>query len=98
VLTDSFEEGGYEFAMEKIAEAYILKMDTTFFTPWQVATLYTRANNVEKALEWLDKSYDAHDPNMPYIACDPIFDPIEDHPRFQELLTQMGLTRNKEDR
>jgi class 3 adenylate cyclase/TolB-like protein/cytochrome c-type biogenesis protein CcmH/NrfG len=97
VLTEGYETGGYEFAMEKVAEAYILKRDTTFFTPWQVATLYTRANNVEKALEWLDKSYEEHDPNVPYISCDPIFDQIEDHPRFKELLAKMGLIRNIRD-
>ena len=93
VLNESYENEGYEFAMEKVAEAYILKMDTTFFTPWQVATLYTRANNVEKALDWLDKTYEEHDPNMPAIACDPIFDKIENHPRFQALLAKMGLER-----
>jgi tetratricopeptide (TPR) repeat protein len=86
------QEGGYKLAMELVAEAFIVKMDTTFFTPWQLATLYTRSDNREEALYWLEKAYEAHDPNMPYISCDPIFDNIQDHSRFQELLAKMRLT------
>lgn len=35
------QEGGYKLAMELVADAFRVKMDTTFFTPWQIATLYT---------------------------------------------------------
>jgi TolB-like protein/Flp pilus assembly protein TadD len=87
------QEGGYKMAMERVAEVFIEKMDTTYFAPWQIATLYTRAGNSDKAVDWLQKAYDAHDPNMPYISCDPIFDPIASHPGFQKILTQMKLTK-----
>lgn len=92
-LITGSQEGGYKVAMEQVAEVFIEKMDTTFFTPWQIATLYTRADDKKKALDWLEKAYEAHDANMPYISCDPIFDHIADEPEFQRLLTKMGLTR-----
>ncbi len=91
VLTNGNEEGGYKLAMERVAEAFILKRDTTFVTPWQIATLYTRADIKDKAVYWLEKAYEAHDPNMPYISVDPIFDDIRDDPHFQDLLRKMNL-------
>lgn len=87
------QKGGYKKAMESVAEVFIQKMDTTFFTPWQIATLYTRADNKDTAVDWLEKAYTAHDANMPYISCDPIFDRIENHPGFQNILLKMGLSR-----
>lgn len=83
--------GGYQGALEELAETLIARSDTTYVTPWQVATLYTRAGNTDKAITWLKKAYDAHDSNMPYISIDPIFDIMRDDPRFVSLLEQMEL-------
>jgi len=91
VLTNGYEEGGYKLAMERVAEAFILKKDTTYVTPWQIATLYTRAEIKEEALDWLEKAYEEHDANMPYISTDPIFDNLRNDPRFQDLLRKMYL-------
>ena len=39
------------------------------------------------------QAYAAHDPNMPYLSVDPIFDDLRDQPRFQAILKSMGLVR-----
>ncbi|RKZ03359.1 hypothetical protein DRQ25_17845 [Candidatus Fermentibacteria bacterium] len=91
ILINEYVEGGYHKAMARMAEAYILKKDTTYVTPWQIATLYTRASNKEKALDWLEEAFIEHDPNMPYMSADPIFDEISDDPRFQKILKDMKL-------
>jgi TolB-like protein/Tfp pilus assembly protein PilF len=51
--------------------------------------LYARDTTL--ALDWLEKAYDGHEPNMPYINCMPIFDPLRSEPRFQALLRRMNL-------
>ena len=84
-------EGGYSEPCRSVAEMLIERSKTSYVTPWQVATLYTRAGMKEEALDWFDKAYDAHDPNMPYLSVDPIFDELRDHPRFQAILKRMGL-------
>jgi serine/threonine protein kinase len=84
-------EGGYSGALRNVAEMLIERSNTSYVTPWQVATLYTRAGMKEEALKWFEKAYDAHDPNMPYLSIDPIFDELRDHPRFQAILKRMGL-------
>ncbi len=90
-LARGYEEGGYSGALSSVAEMMIERSRTTFVTPWQIATLYTRAGKNEEALEWLEKAYEAHDPNMPYISVDPIFDDLRGDPRFQDLLRRMNL-------
>ena len=84
--------------MQRVAEAFILKKDTSYVTPWQIATLYTRADIKDKALYWLEKAHEAHDANMPYISVDPIFDNLRDEPHFQELLHKMNLPKDWSNR
>ncbi len=43
------------------------------------------------ALEWFEKALVAHDPNMPYLNVDPIFDYMRDNPRFKVLVSKVGL-------
>ena len=90
-LSSGRASGGYPRALQTLAEMLIKRSKTSYVTPWQVATLYTRAGMKEDALDWFEKAYDAHDPNMPYLSVDPIFDDLRDHPRFQAILKRMGL-------
>jgi serine/threonine protein kinase len=92
-LDRGYAEGGYQRALQRVAETLAERSKTTFVTPWQIATLYTRAGINNEALEWLDKAYQTHDPNMPYISVDPIFDPLRNEPRFQDLLRRMKLPK-----
>ncbi|MEE8377097.1 MAG: tetratricopeptide repeat protein, partial [Candidatus Aminicenantaceae bacterium] len=94
-LVSGYEEAGYSGALSRVAEMMIARSSTTFVTPWQIGTLYTRAGKKDEALEWLEKAYEAHDPNMPYISVDPIFDGLRDDPRFKDLLRQMNLPQGK---
>ena len=90
-LERGFAEGGYRGALQRVAETLVARSRTTYVTPWQIATLYTRAGKNSEALEWLEKAYQAHDQNMPYISVDPIFDDLRKEPRFQDILRRMKL-------
>jgi hypothetical protein len=45
----------------------------------------------EEALTWFEKAYEQHDPNMPYLSVDPIFDILREDARFQAILKKTGL-------
>jgi TolB-like protein/tRNA A-37 threonylcarbamoyl transferase component Bud32/lipoprotein NlpI len=90
-LARGYEEAGYSGALSSVAELITERSRTTFVTPWQIATLYTRAGKNDEALDWLEKAFEAHDNNMPSISVDPIFDDLRDDPRFQDLLRRMNL-------
>jgi serine/threonine-protein kinase len=90
-LARGFQEGGYPLALQRAAETLAARARTTYVPAWQIGTLYTRAGKKAEALDWLEKAYQAHDPNMPYISVDPIFDDLRDDPRFRDLLRRMNL-------
>jgi hypothetical protein len=91
-LNRGYEEGGYAMALRRVAESKISQSQSKFVSPWQIATLYTRAGMSDEALDWLEKAFEAHDPNMPYINCDPIFDDMREDPRFKVLVSKMGFS------
>jgi tetratricopeptide (TPR) repeat protein len=90
-LDRGFAEAGYQGALRRVAETLVARSRTTYVTPWQIGTLYTRAGMNQEALEWLEKAYEAHDPNSPYLSVDPIFDDLRNEPRFQDILRRMKL-------
>ncbi len=92
-LDRGFAEAGYRGALRRVAETLVARSKTTFVTPWQIATLYTRAGLNKEAIDWLEKAYQAHDQNMPYICVDPIFDDLRNEPRFQDILRRMKLLK-----
>ena len=47
----------------------------------------------EKALEWLEKSFENHDFMLPFANIDPLFDTLRSEPRFQAVFRRMGLAR-----
>ena len=54
-------------------------------------------NQQEKALDWLEKGFEIHDPNMPYIATGfSNFDQLHDNPRFIAILEKMNLPPGKD--
>jgi TolB-like protein/tRNA A-37 threonylcarbamoyl transferase component Bud32/Tfp pilus assembly protein PilF len=94
-LARGYAETGYSGALSRVAEMLIARSRTTYVTSWQIGTLYTRAGKKDEALEWLEKAYEEHDGNMPYISVDPIFDILRDEPRFQDLLRRLNLPQGK---
>jgi hypothetical protein len=56
-----------------------------------IARFYQFAGENDRALEMLERSYKAHDPNLPYISANPESDPLRRDPRFQDLLRRMKL-------
>jgi TolB-like protein/DNA-binding winged helix-turn-helix (wHTH) protein/lipopolysaccharide biosynthesis regulator YciM len=57
-------------------------------SPYFVAVVYTALGENKQALDWLEKSYRAHE--MPPIKVEPRFDNLQSEPRFHELLRRMG--------
>jgi len=91
IITRGIKENDYLGTLQRVAEMLVARSRTAYVTPWQIGTLYTRAGKNDEALKWLEKAYEAHDQNTPYLSVDPIFDGLRDDPRFQDLLRRMKL-------
>jgi len=47
-------------------------------------------------MDWLEKAFIAHDPEMHYIGVVPVYDGLRNRPRFQELLRRLNLAPKEE--
>jgi tetratricopeptide (TPR) repeat protein len=93
-LERGYGEAGYPGAMNLAAETLAADPQTSFF--FDIALLYVFLGNNDRAFEWLERAYEAKDPNMPYIGL-PIFDSLRDDPRFQDLLHRMNLPADEKE-
>jgi TolB-like protein/Tfp pilus assembly protein PilF/predicted Ser/Thr protein kinase len=89
-LDEGYTQGGYSEAMKRGAEALIARLPETFCLPGDIAMFYTMAGEKDKALDWLEKGFEIHDPMLPYLGW-PCDDSIRSDPRFQDLLRKIGL-------
>jgi uncharacterized UBP type Zn finger protein len=49
----------------------------------------------DKAMDWLERAYEDHDPNLPYVPFSPLWYNLSDNPRFQDLCRRMKLSYKK---
>ena len=90
-LERGYAEAGYRGAERRLADV----LATRFGKPggpgaFHVANLYLHAGDGARALEWLERAYEARDPNMPYLR-GPQWDSVRADPRFQDLIRRVGL-------
>jgi TolB-like protein len=104
VLEQGLAEGGYEGAQRRLADLLAARYEeaggvpnagaSRVFLPCAIALRYIDARDYGRAIDWLEKAYDARDPNLPYSLADPVNDPLRSDPRFQALVRRMGLPQN----
>ncbi len=91
-LEDGFEKAGHKGAYRAVADL----MAERYGKPgksvraFEISANYIDAGEYDLAIDWLEKAYEEHDPNLPYIGV-PYFDPLRSYPRFQDLLRKMNL-------
>jgi|HubBroStandDraft_3_1064219.scaffolds.fasta_scaffold10398_2 TolB-like protein/DNA-binding winged helix-turn-helix (wHTH) protein len=59
--------------------------------PIDVAVAYAYSGNDDKALVWLERSFEARCYGVTYLGVDPTFDGLRSNPRFVSLLRRIGL-------
>lgn len=89
-IEKGLKEGSSEKAFVNMAEALERQFQADYWLPAEIAWRFVQAGNKNKALDWLEVGYEKRDQNMPYL-CMPLFDPLRDEPRFQEIARKMNL-------
>jgi TolB-like protein/Tfp pilus assembly protein PilF len=84
-------EGGYEGAQRGIADVLAARFEKSQYdSATGVALRYLDAGDNDRAIAWLQKAYDIHDSDLPYINSPP-WDRLRDDLRYQALLRRIGL-------
>jgi len=86
-----YADGGYRAALRRAADVWGSRPATFMASSFMAATWYALAEDRERTLDWLERAYEAHDSNIPYIGVLPHFDLVRDDPRFKDLLRRAGL-------
>ena len=58
---------------------------------YQLAQVHAYIGNVDTAFKWLERAYQEHDPGLPSLKIDPLFQNLRKDPRFRAMLAKMKL-------
>ncbi len=58
---------------------------------WFIALYHAYKNDVDKTLDWLERSYEAGEVEMTWLAQEPDLAPLGNEPRYQALLDSMNF-------
>ena len=87
-LQTGLPAGGPQTAMRALGD-YLAEFEDP--RPFRVAAAYAGAGENDLAFEWLDKTLEKHDYKLLHLVAHPDLDPIRSDPRFQDLLTRIGI-------
>jgi serine/threonine-protein kinase len=89
---------GHTYAlMGRRAEAQALLQElvqlskTRYVSPAYIATIYIGLGEKDRAMEWLEKAYQARSATLAYLKVNPRYDSLRSHPRFTALLRKINL-------
>jgi TolB-like protein/DNA-binding winged helix-turn-helix (wHTH) protein/tetratricopeptide (TPR) repeat protein len=65
----------------------------TYVSPWWLAMVNTGLGDKERAFYWLEKAYQGREHDLIFMNCWPMFDPLRNDPRFEDLERRIGLSQ-----
>jgi TolB-like protein len=87
-----YSESGIVKAYEEILKHLEKYAENNYISFGEMAPRYIIANQPEKAMDWIEKGFESHDPIMTYITKSAlIFDPLFGNPRFIAIVKKMNL-------
>jgi TolB-like protein/Tfp pilus assembly protein PilF len=89
-LDEGYAEAGFQGGCKRLADFRADNLKTTYSNPIALTTIYSMAGDTTNALFWLEKAYEEHNPNVPYLL-NPLYDKLRENPRFQAIARKMNL-------
>jgi serine/threonine protein kinase/tetratricopeptide (TPR) repeat protein len=91
-VLDTFRKAGFHAAMLAGIRGDLSRSDHEYVPYWGIAWRYAVIGDKERAFEWLEKAYKAHDDYLPYLKVDPdLRKALGSDPRYTDLLRRMEL-------
>ena len=80
--------GNTQLALELVEKAYALDPESAS-TAYNSACLFASIGDTDRALDLIEVAIGLGNSNKRYFETDPDFKPLQDHPRFKELLSRI---------
>jgi Tfp pilus assembly protein PilF len=91
-LAHAYATTGKSVEAEKILHQFLRQSETSFVSPYMIATVYAALGNKEKSFEYLEKAYQIRSADLPYfLRADLRLDSLRSDPRFQDLVQRMNF-------
>jgi len=94
IFDDDDSPEGYSRILNRLADDIFANQETVRFDVFNIAIIYACAGNKDKTIEMLQKAYEKHNPNVPFLV-NPVFDIIIDEPDYIDLRNKVNLPINK---
>jgi len=92
MLAMAYGAAGNLHAAKEVVSALNKRASESYVPPSALAAAYLGIGETDKALELLEQAYEQHDVRIAYLGMDARWNAIRAHPRFRELLNQLGFS------
>ena len=75
---------------ESILATLLKRRKESYAPAFAIANVYRGLGDTERALDWLETSYEAGEPYLQVLRLNPTWDPYRSHPRFKEVLRKVN--------
>ena len=86
-----FQDYGWFAVQEEAIKLYDEVGSKNNLSEGKQALRYIEVKKYDKALDYFERAYEAHDPSLPLISNNTYFKEMKDNPRYIELLRKMNL-------
>jgi eukaryotic-like serine/threonine-protein kinase len=90
-LAHTYGKSGKAKEALQVLEDLTLLANQKYVAPHFLAGIHIGLEENDRAMEYLEKSYDEHSHWLIYLHIDPSVDALRSNPRFQDLLRRVGL-------
>lgn len=91
-LRAAYDRSGWKGYLQKTADSLIERAMLGEVGSFNLAKVYARLEDKSRTFEWLEKAYAERSTGIVSIKSDPAFDWLRADPRFQYLLSRIGLS------
>lgn len=84
-------EGGFSKALTAAAGTLAARAETTYVKPFVIAMFYDHGGDIERALEWFERAFEARDHDMIYFNVAPTTSRLRATAHFRDLVQRMNL-------
>jgi adenylate cyclase len=93
-LAHAYATTGKRAEAEKILDHWLRQSETSFVSPYMIATVYAGLGEKDRAFDFLEKAYQIRSTDLPYfLRADLRLDSLRSDPRFQNLMHRMNFPK-----
>jgi Tfp pilus assembly protein PilF len=93
-LAHAYAATGRKFEAQKILHEWLRQSETSYVSPYMIATVHASLGQKDKAFEYIERAYKERSPDLTYfLRADLRVDSLRSDPRFQDLMRRMNFPK-----